>query len=162
MQIRTTPTAPAATSTPRATPGETFEVPRDTVTLGDGPDLTLSRIRASNPFPRPGEAVSFRFAVANVGNQAAGAFDVQFAPDFAAPVTARVEGLQPGTGQAFRVDGYHVPGGRFTYNAVATADSGNAVAETDERNNQARVTLHAPPEPPPTPPIPPPPVPPRP
>lgn len=158
MQIRTTPSPSSPTSATRVTPGETFDVPRDTVTLGEGPDLTISRLRAS--FPRPDGAVGFRFEVANLGNQAAGAFEVQFAPDFAPPVTARLEGLEAGRAQAFRVEGYRVPGGRFTYHAVAVADPANQVAETNERNNQARVTVHAPPEPPPTPPLPPPPVPP--
>lgn len=162
MQIRTTPPSAALAAAPAPRP-EAGDLPRDTVTLGEpGPDLTVSRLRVSNPFPRPGETVSFRFAVANIGTADAGPFNVSFRTDEGAPLTTRVpQGLAAGTAGTFRVDGIAMPGGRLSYGVAVEADSDREVAELRENNNTARVYLQAPPEPPP-PPLPPPPIPPRP
>jgi hypothetical protein len=119
----------------------------------NGPDLVVTSVSAPAVPVSIGDVIVFGCIVKNIGNEAAGAFDVEYrvgtgsSPTGADPLigTVSVPGLQPGetfsdsqtcsaTLQAKGV-------GTGTRTLFAIADTGSTVAETAEGNNYSGSSL---------------------
>lgn len=110
---------------------------------GGKPDLIISAFQMNPTTPVKGGKVSLQTIVKNQGNADAGAFVVQWWAGENYPKPAyeqKIRGLKAGAQQvlSFSYDGYPSWYGRITSKMVV--DSGKAVTESDERNNELKKT----------------------
>jgi hypothetical protein len=140
-----TPTAiPSATATavpPTASPTRTSTpVPPSPTPVAPKPDLFISEMSLDPASPRMGQSVNVRVGVYNQGGAAAAAFRVEW---WAAPAAKGCDwdltGLVAKGGRILTCT-YTYPGWS-TYTVRAVADSGASVAESDESNNVATLSV---------------------
>lgn len=101
------------------------------------PDLVVASLTVEPPDPSPGDDVVLVAEVRNQGNAPAGAFRVAFRVDGVALAEGElpVEGLAAGASRMLRSSPWEAQQGARL--ARALADSGGAVAESREDNNEA-------------------------
>lgn len=124
--VTKTPVPAAPTNTPTVAP-PTAAVPKA--------DLYISEMSLTPASPRQGESVAVRVGVYNGGNAPAGAFIVEWwAASAAKGCSWDVTSLVAKGGRILTCT-YTYPGWSNSYTVRAVADSGSAVAESDEANN---------------------------
>lgn len=97
------------------------------------PDLLIESLAVSPPTPSAGDQGVFTVTVKNVGTTTAGPFGITLSLDEVNIATWRVSGLSGGGSITLQAHhGFRNAGG---FSALATADSAEEVAETDEENN---------------------------
>ncbi len=100
-----------------------------------GPDLTIVSMSFSEDPPHKGQTFQVTVVVKNQGDQAAGAFTVQWWSSWAlVGCNWPVLQLNPGESKTLTCD--YTYGGWSTYDVKAVADPNNQVAETNENNNE--------------------------
>lgn len=111
------------------------------------PDVIIESIVPSTDTPATGQAFTVAVTVKNQGRQSAGPFNVAlFKNGASAPASAAgsdadlvVTGLSPGETTVVNLDVTYDAAGDYTFWAMA--DSGAAIAESDESNNAASVVF---------------------
>ena len=105
------------------------------------PDLRVSALTASDNQPREGKTTTFTATVRNDGDVGAGASQTEFRLD-GAVVLGRfaTPALAPGESATVSMQ-WSTRHQRGTHVIRATADSANAVAESDETNNSREITI---------------------
>lgn len=123
---------------PASTKGEISS--RDTLEKVTGPDLTIDRFRASNPFPRQGESVNFFVGIRNQGTAESGPFTLEIRSPGSKTLVEPVENLKPDDYVWFSTDSVRprLEGSQFFQ---AVVDPQNSVKETREDNNSAQTAI---------------------
>jgi hypothetical protein len=119
-----------------------------TVTVQPGqPDLTVESIEfVPNP-PIQNQNNEVRITIKNIGNAPAGAFDWDWQPGSATPFDGSLPGLDAGQSQVVTVT-WNPASWYANLPTKARVDTGSAVAESDETNNELLVNVAvAPPAP---------------
>ncbi len=114
---------------------------------GTQADLIAEALSVDPSDPEPGENVTFRANVSNVGNASAGNFTVQFLLDgeqLGENIT--IEGLAANESIEITSEAWNASEG--DHNVTVVPDAGDDVDESDESNNEATTsfTVEAPPE----------------
>ena len=134
---------PAATTTYVMTatgPGGTTTA-TVTVTVQPGqPDLTVESIAFVPDPPIQNQNNEVRITIKNIGNAPAGAFDWDWQPGSATPFEGSLPGLDAGQSQVVTVT-WNPASWYGNLPTKARVDTGNAVAESDETNNELVVTV---------------------
>jgi immune inhibitor A len=112
-----------------------------TITVVARPDLRVTSLVASQSRAREGEKVTFTATVSNTGGSTAGASQTEFKLDGTTVVgTVATGSIAAGSTRQVAVD-LRTNGMRDQHTMRATADSGNAVAESNEANNSGTLTF---------------------
>ena len=132
---------PAATTTYLMTatgPGGTATA-SVTVTVQPGqPDLTVESIEFVPMPPVQNQDNEVRITIKNIGNAPAGAFDWDWQPGSATPFEGSLPGLDAGQSQVVTVT-WNPASPYANLSTKARVDTGNAVDESDETNNELQV-----------------------
>jgi hypothetical protein len=118
-----------------------------TVTVQPGqPDLTVESIEFV-PMPAvQNQDNEVRITIKNIGNAAAGAFDWDWQPGSATPFEGSLPGLDAGQSQVVTVT-WNPSSWYANLPTRARVDTGNAVDESDETNNELQVNVQVVPPP---------------
>jgi len=102
----------------------------------------VAQLTASNNQARQGDKVTFTAVIKNVGQQSAGASKTEFLLD-GATVLGLIDtpALGPGASATVSVNWYTASAKKGQHTIKATADKNNVVAESNESNNTATVTV---------------------
>ena len=112
-----------------------------TVTVQPGqPDLTVESIEFVPMPPVQNQDNEVRITIKNIGNAPAGAFDWDWQPGSATPFEGSLPGLDAGQSQVVTVT-WSPSSWYANLPTRARADTGNAVDESDETNNQLQVNV---------------------
>ena len=110
-----------------------------TVTVQPGqPDLTVESIEFVPMPPVQNQDNEVRITIKNIGNAPAGAFDWDWQPGSATPFEGSLPGLNAGQSQVVTVT-WHPSSWYANLSTKARVDTGNAVEESDETNNELQV-----------------------
>jgi len=120
------------------------------------PDLVIDSFEPLGDRPTQGRPLWLELRVKNVGNAAAGPFEVRLSEE--AQDSQRLPGLAAGASRALTTGPIYYRNGEQLYTVRADVDPDNEVAESDEDNNYTILFLSG--DHPPQPPIPQPPLPP--
>ncbi len=111
-----------------------------TVTVLGQPNLRITNITATNNRAREGEKVTFTATVNNDGGSLAGASQTEFRLDGSPVGTVATGAIAPNSSVAVSFD-LRTNGLRGEHTMRATADSGNAVDESNESDNSGDLTF---------------------
>lgn len=103
-------------------------------------DLTVVSVAFVPAPPVRGQDAEVRITLRNLGSGPAGAFDWSWQPGSAAPLTGSVGGLAAGETIVVAVP-WRPESASDSLQTVAQVDTGNAVVESDETNNQLAVSV---------------------
>ena len=110
-----------------------------TVTVQPGqPDLTVESIEFVPMPPVQNRDNEVRITIKNIGNAPAGAFDWDWQPGSATPFDGSLPGLDAGQSQVVTVT-WNPASWYANLSTRARVDTGNAVEESDETNNELQV-----------------------
>ena len=112
-----------------------------TVTVQPGqPDLTVESIVFVPMPPVQNQNNEVRITIKNIGNAPAGAFDWEWQPGSATPFDGSLPGLDAGQSQVVTVT-WNPSSWYANLPTRARVDTGNAVDESDETNNELQVNV---------------------
>ena len=113
-----------------------------TITVTGQPDLIVSSLKASNNQAPQGSKVTLTATIKNQGTANAVASQTEFLLDNSTPIgLVNTGALAPGASVQVSVDWYTANVKKGQHTIKATADKNNAVAESNENNNTATITV---------------------
>jgi PKD repeat protein len=113
-----------------------------TITVNGQPDLIVSSLKASNNQAPQGSKVTLTATIKNQGTANAVASQTEFLLDNSTRIgLVNTAALAPGASVQVSVDWYTASVKKGQHTIKATADKNNAVAESNENNNTATVTV---------------------
>lgn len=103
------------------------------------PNLVAGPLTGNPISPLTGDSTTFNVTVANAGDSSASAFDVHFAIDGTTLGTVRISSLAPGASIDVASPAWNATAGNHT--VIATVDSAGELAESNESDNGATLTV---------------------
>jgi subtilase family serine protease len=115
---------------------------QQTITVNGQPDLTVSKLVASNSNPKVNEKVKFSATITNIGNTQAPASKTQFLLDGTTQIgLINTPLLAPGASAVVSVP-WTAKAKRGTHTIKAIADKTALVSESNEANNDTSITIN--------------------